>query len=94
LESLSRLDLAYIDEYVEGNVLPVSMMLTGWFKPYPNEAPVAIPERELTEGRHLGYAVQWFAFALIVAVGVGTLVYRAGTTEPTSETDLDRTSLP
>jgi surfeit locus 1 family protein len=94
LESLSRLDLAYIDEYVDGNVLPVNMMLQGWSKPYPNETPVAIPEQELTEGRHLGYAVQWFAFALIVAVGVGTLVYRAGTTESSGETDLDRTSLP
>ncbi len=94
LESLSRLDLAYIDEYVEGDVLPVSMMLQRWTKPYPNESPVAIPEQELTDGRHLGYAVQWFAFALIVAVGVGALVYRAGTTASSSETDLDRTSLP
>jgi surfeit locus 1 family protein len=94
LVSLSRLDLEFIDEYVEGDVLPVSMMLDGRSVAYPDESPVPIPPQELTEGSHLGYAVQWFGFALIVIVGVGTLVYRAGTTEPATEADSDRTSLP
>ena len=94
LVSLSRLDLVHIDEYVEGDVLPVSMVLRHTSVPNPNETPVAIPERVLTEGRHLGYAVQWFGFALIVAFGVGTLVYRAGSSEAVTETDSDRTPLP
>jgi surfeit locus 1 family protein len=94
LVSLSRLDLEFIDEYVEGDVLPVSMMLDGTSVPYPSESPLPIPQQELTEGSHLGYAVQWFGFALIVAVGVGTLVYRAGTTTLATEGDPDRTSLP
>lgn len=29
----------------------------------------SLPELELTEGPHLGYALQWFAFALILGVG-------------------------
>jgi surfeit locus 1 family protein len=91
LVSLSRLDLEFIDEYVEGEVLPVSMMLDGTSVPYPSEAPLPIPHQELTEGSHLGYAVQWFGFALIIAVGVGALVYRAGTTTPAAEGDGDRT---
>lgn len=28
-----------------------------------------LPNMDLTEGPHLGYAIQWFAFALILAVG-------------------------
>ncbi len=92
LVSLSRLNLEFIDEYIQGDVLPVSLMLDGWTKPYPNQAPAPIPDQELTEGSHLGYAIQWFAFALIVAVGVGALVYRAGTAESTTGIDSDQTS--
>jgi surfeit locus 1 family protein len=29
----------------------------------------SLPTLELTEGPHLGYAIQWFAFALILAIG-------------------------
>lgn len=94
LVSLSRLDLEFIDEYVEGDVLPVSMMLDGTSVSNPSESPLPIPQQELTEGSHLGYAVQWFGFALIVAVGVGTLVYRAGTTPLATGSGPDRTSLP
>jgi surfeit locus 1 family protein len=92
--SVSRLDLALIDEYVEGDVLPVSMVLGGSSVPNPNETPAPIPGQLLAEGRHLGYAVQWFGFALIVAFGVGTLVYRAGSSEAVTETGSDRTPLP
>jgi surfeit locus 1 family protein len=92
LVSLSRLNLEFIDEYIQGDVLPVSLMLDGWTKPYPDQTPEPIPEQELTEGSHLGYAIQWFAFALIVAVGVGALVYRAGTAESTTGIDSDQTS--
>ena len=34
----------------------------------------AVPLPELTEGPHLGYAVQWFAFAVIALVGSVVLV--------------------
>ncbi len=94
LMSLSRVDLALINESVEGEVLPVSMVLGTTSVPNPNETPVAIPEQILTEGRHLGYAVQWFGFALIVVFGVGALVYKAGSSEAVTETDSKRTPLP
>lgn len=94
LTSLSRLDLAYIDQWVEGDVLPVMLMLDAWTVPYPEATPKPIPEQELTEGSHLGYAVQWFSFALIVVIGVAVLVYKAGTEEAVSETAPDQTSLP
>ncbi len=92
LTSLSRLDLSYIDEWIDGDVLPVTLLLENQSPPDPGGSPVHVTPEELTEGSHLGYAVQWFAFSLIVAIGVAVLVYRAGTDESSDETELDRTS--
>jgi surfeit locus 1 family protein len=40
--------------------------------------PVAYqPEIEISEGPHLGYAIQWFSFALIVLIGYPFLVRRS-----------------
>lgn len=79
LTSLSRLDLEYIDAWIEGDVLPILLLLDEQ-TPASEPAPATVPSEALTEGSHLGYAVQWFAFAAIVVVGVGLLVRRAGTT--------------
>lgn len=81
LESLSRLDLEYIDTWVDGDVLPFMLLLDEQI-PESEAAPVTIPNEELTEGSHLGYAVQWFAFAVIAVIGLGFLLYRAGRVEP------------
>ncbi len=40
------------------------------------EGATLVPLPELTEGPHLSYAVQWFAFAVIAVVGSGVLVVR------------------
>lgn len=79
LTSLSRLDLEYIDTWIEGDVLPISLLLDEQM-PASDPAPTPVPPDELTEGSHLGYAIQWFAFAATVIVGVAILVRRAGTT--------------
>lgn len=56
--------------------------LAPWFlqlqtqSPAAGSLPVPEPPPELTEGPHLGYAFQWFAFATIAAVGYGVLVRR------------------
>lgn len=84
LEALSRLDLDFIDRWVEGDVLPF-MLLLDEQTPAPQADPVAIPDEELTEGKHLGYAVQWFAFSAIALVGLVALLYRAGS-DPTTRT--------
>jgi cytochrome oxidase assembly protein ShyY1 len=39
--------------------------------------PVRIPLPELTNGPHLSYAIQWFAFAVISVVG-GVIFWRRG----------------
>ncbi|MGZ8601623.1 MAG: SURF1 family cytochrome oxidase biogenesis protein [Actinomycetota bacterium] len=56
--------------------------LVPWFlqlrsqSPSSGDLPVPAPLPELTEGPHLSYAFQWFAFATIAAVGYVTLVRR------------------
>lgn len=93
LESLSRLDLAYIDRWVDGDVLPITLILEEQSPPDRAGGPIRIPPDELTEGSHLGYAIQWFSFAIIVGVGVAVLVHRAGTSNEPIEADPDRASL-
>jgi cytochrome oxidase assembly protein ShyY1 len=56
--------------------------LVPWFlqlrtqSPSPRALPVPAPPPELTEGPHLNYAIQWFAFATIAVVGYVILVRR------------------
>ena len=85
LSSISRLDLEFIDAWIDGDVLPVSMTLVSQEPANADRTPVPVPAAELTEGSHLGYAVQWFAFALIVVVGVGYLIWRAGSADAPAE---------
>lgn len=42
----------------------------------PGEHPVPDPEIDLSDGPHLSYAMQWFAFALIALGGGGAWVWR------------------
>ncbi len=94
LRSLSRLDLEFIDRWMEGDVLPISLLLEEQVPADLEGAPVQVSIEELSEGSHLGYAVQWFAFSIVVFVGVGALIRRAGMTEELSGTEQDRASRP
>lgn len=48
-----------------------------------------LPELELTEGPHLGYAFQWFMFATLLAVGYPFYVRREETTSSQNQTQSD-----
>ena len=93
LTSLSRVDLDYIDEWIPGDVLDISLLLDEMSPPEPAGQPVRVPPEELSEGSHLGYAVQWFGFAVIAVVGVGFLIYRAGTRPDTVDSESERDSV-
>jgi cytochrome oxidase assembly protein ShyY1 len=94
LTSLSRVDLEYIDRWIPGEVLGISILLDEVSPPEPRGQPVRVPPEELGEGSHLGYAIQWFGFAVIAVVGVGFLVYRAGTREGPAVSETERDSVP
>lgn len=85
LESLSRVDLEYIDTWIDGDVLPFSLLLDTQTPVNVGSTAVPVPSEELDEGSHLGYAVQWFAFAAIAIGGLLGLLYRAGRIDPVSE---------
>jgi cytochrome oxidase assembly protein ShyY1 len=63
-----------LDEYAAELDYP---LLTGSYglmaaeSPAPAAAPTALPKPALDEGPHLSYAMQWFAFGLLLFVGYG-----------------------
>lgn len=93
LSQISRVDLDYIETWYDGDVLPIDLVLENQSPPNPGESPIPVPRSELTEGRHLGYAVQWFAFAVIAVVGITALVWRAGKERATDEASRERATL-
>ena len=89
IESISRIDLAFIDKWIEGTVLPFTLLLDTQ-SPASAAEPARIPAEELSDGSHLGYAIQWFAFAVIAVVGLAALLRRAARNEPTDGVSEDR----
>ena len=75
LARIGRVDLERLDEQTSVALLPVYLVLEA---PQPGEGglPLLLPRPELSQGPHLAYAIQWFLFALIVAVGYPVLLYR------------------
>jgi surfeit locus 1 family protein len=76
LDAVNLVNIERIQRQVEGQLLPV-YILQG-----PDGSAQALPYRqvempELTEGPHMGYAIQWFTFAAILAFGYPFFVRRA-----------------
>jgi len=72
LQAWNFINIPAISQQMTLALLPVYLQQS------PADGPVSIPVRtalelDLTEGPHMGYALQWFAFAAIL--GVGYLVY-------------------
>ncbi len=68
LDAWTVVNIVRIQEQSELEMLPV------WIQQAPEDAWVgppyrALPEIEITEGPHMGYALQWFTFAAILGIG-------------------------
>jgi surfeit locus 1 family protein len=74
--TVSRIDLDQISATLGEDVVPVYVLLASQAPPQSGDLPVAPPLPALTEGPHLSYAFQWFAFATIALVGLVVLVRR------------------
>lgn len=74
--TVSRVDLTQIAATLGEDVLPMYVLLAEQDPAQPNGLPRPAPLPELTEGPHLSYAIQWFAFATIAIVGLAVLVRR------------------
>jgi surfeit locus 1 family protein len=68
LEVWNNADLEQIANQLPYPILPVYIQQSP--DPLDAEPPIPFqPELELTEGSHLGYALQWFTFAAILFIG-------------------------
>jgi surfeit locus 1 family protein len=72
---LSRVDLEALQAQLPYELLPVYISLRTQSPPQ-GELPVPEPPPELTDGPHLGYALQWFVFGTIALIGWAILVRR------------------
>lgn len=74
VESWYRVDIARIQVQVPYPLLPFYVEQTAGF--VEDAMPAADLEIDLSDGPHLSYAIQWFAFATILLVGYAFLVQR------------------
>ncbi len=74
--TVTRVDLTQIATTLGTDVLPMYVLLSAQDPPQSGPLPTPAPLPELTEGPHLSYAFQWFAFATIAIVGLVVLVSR------------------
>jgi surfeit locus 1 family protein len=75
LADLQGVDLAAFDSLVNAEPLPLVVQLRPTSDIVDlNVRPAPQPLPELTDGPHLGYAMQWFAFALMAMFGWPILV--------------------
>ena len=86
---LARVDLERVAEQVDYDVLPAYVQLVSSTpgEVNPDGAPELVPlgRPELSEGPHLGYAVQWFTFTTIAVVGYALLLRRVARDEAREE---------
>ena len=78
LRYVSAVDLAVLGEWVGGSLLPVYVLAQHQDPPSGRELPVAAPLPEVEDGPHFSYAIQWFVFAGVVAIGFPLLVRSVG----------------
>ena len=77
LAELSRLDLVRLQQQYEPDLYPMWLQLQRQDPPVDEDAlPVLLPEPEQDEGPHQSYAIQWFLFATVGAIGWPLLLRR------------------
>ncbi|HSJ35443.1 MAG TPA: SURF1 family protein [Acidimicrobiia bacterium] len=77
--SISRVDVALLENRLNLDLLPVYVEVIGVASATQLPLP-ANPPTFTDDGPHLNYAIQWFSFAVVAAVGYGFLLRRAGRT--------------
>jgi surfeit locus 1 family protein len=76
LERFYWIDIPRLQQQSSYPLTPISLELVVQVPAQSGRLPIPVPARTLTEGSHLAYAVQWFAFALIGLGGYAALLHR------------------
>ena len=82
LTEAQRLDIPRLAAQLPGDVVPMYVELTASDPPAGGDFPVPIAQPALGEGPHLSYAVQWFIFSVLVAIGWFLAVRRSRKVRP------------
>ena len=77
-----RIDIPRLAGQLPGDVVPMYVELTNSDPPESGDFPEPIAEPSLGEGPHLSYAVQWFLFSVLVAIGWVLAVRRSRRVRP------------
>jgi surfeit locus 1 family protein len=85
--TLAKVDLAKIQSQLPYPIAPDYLLLQQQTPAQPGGSPVPAPLPTLTEGPHLGYAIQWFTFAIIALAGFVILARREGRDESSAHDD-------
>jgi len=75
LRVLARLDVGRLAQQINERMIPGYISLRAQ-DPVQNDLPVPVPLPELSQGPHLGYAMQWFAFSLLTIIVYPLLLRR------------------
>lgn len=76
LERFYWIDIPRLQQQSSYPLAAVSIELVSQLPTQSGRLPIPVPARTLTEGSHLAYALQWFAFAVIGLGGYGALLRR------------------
>lgn len=91
VDSWHRVDLPKIQQQVSYSLLPLFLEEDVRPGETPRVFPKPQPDISLDEGPHLGYAVQWFAFAFLAAAGyVGFYNQRSRPQAPAAKRETQR----
>jgi len=78
LERVSRIDVARLQQQTPQDLYPFSIQLDKQNPGQAQDFPIPQPAPSPESGPHMSYAIQWFVFALVVAIGYPILVWRTG----------------
>jgi cytochrome oxidase assembly protein ShyY1 len=76
ITTTTTVDVPRLAQQLPYRVLPMYLWLQSQSPAQPNGAPAPAPLPPLDEGPHLGYLIQWLAFAVIFLGGYALLVWR------------------
>jgi surfeit locus 1 family protein len=85
LDALARPDLERYGQQLDYDILPVFIQLETQDPVQEGSLPVPLDPPELSEGPHLGYAVQWFIFTLIALIGYPLVLRRVARSRATAK---------
>lgn len=87
LERIRRVDLDRLQQQIDQPLQPIYLQLESQTPAQSGRYPIALPPASASDGPHLSYAMQWFIFATIVAIGFPVLVWRTGRTPVEQKSD-------